>query len=146
MRLGYIKDENGKLVRKWVNEGEEGKDPEVLYQVTSQFGDYIWTDDEHMDEAKDVLLERMIDTIRNLAKLDEFWSVKREADFRHDAQDHPSLVMQPSLSVEDFVPQEAKDGKCTVAWKIELPQFGGYYEWNEAEKIRKQLDECCAHL
>lgn len=135
MRIGYIKDENGKLVRKWVKEGEEGKDPDVLYQVTSQFGDYIWTDDEHMAEAKAALLEQMLDTIRELAKLDEFWIVKREVNFRHDAQDNPV--------VEEFVPQEAKDGKCILAWKISFPQLDGYYKWDEAEKLSKQLQECC---
>ena len=143
MRLGYIKDENGKLVRKWIKEGEEGKDPNVLYQVHSQFGDYIWTDEEHMDEAKGAFLEQMINTIRQLAKIDQFWIVKREDDFRHDAQDHPAREIQ-GLSVEEFVPQEAKDGKCTLGWKIGFPQLDGYYQWDEAEKLRNQLDEISA--
>ena len=141
MRLGYIKDESGNLVRKWVKDGDEGKDPNVLYHVASQFGDYTWTDDEHMKEAKDALLEQMINTIRKLAEMDEFWIVKRYDDFLNAAQDHPAREIA-GLSVEVFIPQEAKEGKCTLAWKINFPQFGGYYKWDEAEKIRNKLDEC----
>ena len=145
MRLGYIKDENGNLVRKWIKNGEEGKDPAVLYQVASQFGDCTWTDDEHMEEAKKALLEQMIDTIRKLAKFDEFWIVKTLDDFKNDAKNHPVREMQ-GLSVEEFVPQEAKEGKCTLARKIDFPQFQGYYKWDEAEKLRKQLSECCEYF
>ena len=145
MRLGYIKNENGEYVRKWVKDGEEGKDPNVLYKVSSQFGDYVWTDDAHMDEAKDALLEQMISTLRNLAKINEFWLVKREDDFRRSAKDDPVREMQ-GLSVEEFIPQEAKEGKCIVAWRIDFPHLEAYYKWDEAEKLRKQLDECCGHL
>lgn len=145
MRVGYIKDESGKLVRKWVKAGEEGENPDVLYQVASQFGDYIWTDEEHMDEAKDALLEKMLNTIRNLAKLDAFWIVKTAENYRKDAQNSPLCVAQ-GISVEEYIPQQAKEGKCTVALKLEFPQFNGFYKWNEAEKLRKQLDACCGHL
>ena len=120
MRLGYIKDENGKLVHKWIQEGDEGKDPDVLYHVTPQFGDFVFTDDEHMDEAKKAFLEQMFNTIKNLAKLDEFWLVKREAD------------------------SASTDAKCMLGWKISFPQLEGYYNWEEAEKINKKLGECCA--
>lgn len=145
MRLGYIKDESGKFVPKLVKEGEQGKDPNILYKVSTQFGGYLWTDEEHMDEAKNALLEQMINTIRNLARLDRFWIIKGEDDFRRDAQDHPAREIQ-GLSVEELVPQEAKEGKCTVALKFDLPQMDGYYQWDEAEKLREQLDECGAHL
>lgn len=139
MRIAYIKDENGKLVRKLVKEGEEGKNPDALYQVATQFGNYIWTDDEHLAEAKDALLERMIDMIRKLAAIDNFWIVKKEDDYRRDAQNNPLYEYGPE---EQFIPQEAKEGKCSVAWKIDFPQLGGYYKWDDAEKIRKQMDGC----
>lgn len=145
MRIGYIKDEDGKLVRKWVKEGEEGKDPAVLYQVASQFGDYTWTDEEHMKEAKKALLEQMINTIFNLATLDAFWIVKTLDDFKNDAQNNPVREIQ-NISVEKFIPQEAKEGKCMLAWKIDFPQIQGYYKWDEAEKLRKQLSECCEYF
>ena len=145
MRLGYIKDKNGKLVRKWVKDGEEGKDPNVLYQIESMFGDWIWTDDAHLDEAKACLLEQMIGTIREIAKLDDFWIVKREEDIRRDAEDDPARMMQ-GVSVEEFIPQEAREGKCILAWKIDFPQFAGYYSWSQAEKLKKQLQECCGQL
>ena len=145
MRLGFIKDENGNYIRKLVKDGEEGQDPNVLYKVSSQFGDYVWTDDANMDEAKDALLEQMISTLRKLAKIDEFWVVKREDDFRRSAKDDPVREVQ-GLSVEEFIPQEAKEGKCIVAWRINFPWLEAYYKWEEAEKLRKQLDECVVHL
>ena len=140
LRIGYVKNEDGTLKRKWVQVGEEAKYPDVLFQVCSQFGDYIWTDEEHMDEAKDALLEQMINNIRKLAKVEQFWIVKKEDDFRHEAQDNPVREIRGE-SVEEFIPQEAKDGKCTLGWKISCPQLDGYYKWDEAEKIQKQLDE-----
>lgn len=145
MRFGYIKDENGNLVRKWVKDGEEGKDPDVLYQVAAQFGDYIWTDEGHMEDAKNALLEQMINTIRKLATMDAFWVMKTLDDFQNNAQNNPVREMQ-NLSVEKFIPQEAKEGKCMLGWEIDFPQFEGYYKWDDAEKIRKQLDECCGYL
>ncbi len=141
MRLGFIKDESGKLVRKWVKEGEEGKDPDVLHQVSSLFGDYIWTDEEHMEDAKEELLEGLFNAIRELAKNDKFWIVKREADWRNDAQNDPVREIQ-QLSVEEWIPQAAKEGKATVAWKIMFPTYDGYYTWEEAEQLQKELDAC----
>ena len=58
MRLGYIKDENGNLVRKFVREGEENI-PEILFHVSALFGDYIWADEPFIEEAK----AKMLDTI-----------------------------------------------------------------------------------
>lgn len=132
MRLGYIKDENGKLVRKWVKQGEEGKDPDVLYQVATQFGEYLWTDEEHMEEAKKALLESMFDCIRNLAKIDKFWIVK------HVDKNDPLSTLG--------CPMDNKDNAATVAWKISFPQMEGYFKWDEAEKLKKQLEECGGHL
>lgn len=146
MRLGYIKDENGNLVRKFIKEDDLGKDPNVLYHVSAEFGDYLWADEEHMDETKSALLEKMFDKIRNAAKIDKFWIVKTADDMWDDFQ-NSVLSQMHNLSKEEWFElqtQELKDGKCTVACKISLPQLEGYHEWEEAENIRKQLGECYA--
>lgn len=134
MKLGYIKDENGKLVPKWVKEGEE-KNPDVLFHVAAQFGDYTVTDEEHMVEAKEALLEQMFNTIRKLATKDEFWIVKKPSDFENEKN--------PLLALGHDAPQWAKEGKILIAWKIGFPSLEGYYTYDDAEKIQKQLDECC---
>lgn len=48
--------------------------PDMLY------GDYVRCEDNQIEEAKAELLEQMIDSIRVLAKKDEFWIVKRVDD------------------------------------------------------------------
>ena len=135
MRLGYIKDENGNLTRKWVKEGEDEKNPEVLFPVVAQFGDYIWTDEEHMQAAKATLLEDMIYTIRELAKNGKFWIVKGLSDF--ESEENPLFAM------EHEIPQQAKDGKSLVAWKLHLPQMEGCYPKEVADQIQKELEACC---
>lgn len=145
-RLGFVKDENGNLKRKLVAIGEEWKDPNVLYQVGGPFGDCYWTDAEHMDEAKAAMLEKMIDAIRNLAKIDAFWIVKTEDDLWDEFKDS-SINQMRKLSKEEWCElraQEGIDGKCALCWKIEAPQLDGYYKWEEAEKLREQLEKCCA--
>ena len=135
MRLGYVKDDNGKLVRKWFREGDD--DSDFLFHVVAEFGDYLWTDDEHMEEAKDALLEKMFSKIRKLAKLDEFWIVKRLSDFeRAEAE-----AMSATGSLFP-VPHEAKDGKCALSWRFHIPQMEGYYKRDEADQRQKQLEEC----
>ena len=57
------------------------------------YGDYVQCTEDKIEEAKAELLEQMIDTIRELAKKDEFWIVKE------------------------------KEGGCTVAWKAEFSQM-----------------------
>ena len=148
MRLGFVKDKNCKLIRKWVQDGEEGKDPNVLYQVDAMFGDYTWTDEEHMEEARDALLERMFTLIRNLAKMDEFWIVKTVDDMWNDFQ-NSILSDFHKLNREEWLgyqSQEAKDGKRTVGVKIEFPQMLGYHKWEDADKLRKQVEKCGDHL
>jgi hypothetical protein len=132
MRLGYIKDEYGNLVRKWIEEGQE-RNPEFLFFVGATFGDYIWTDEKHIEEAKENLLEQMISALRELAKNDEFWIVQSPSYWNNFS--HQDNLVDP-------VPQEAKEGKSSVAWNIHLPQMAGYYPWDEAERLTKKIDEC----
>lgn len=75
------------------------------------YGEYILTDEEHIQDAKDILLEILIDTIRALAKEDDFWIIKT-------AEDHRNAPLSKILGV----PKEA-EGKGTVAWKIQIPQM-----------------------
>lgn len=117
VRVGYVKGEDGKLEQKLLKNDEIGKDPNVLYQVASQLGDYIITDEESIERTKKELLDRMFKTIRKVAELDEFWIVK-----------------------------ELAAGKVTVAWKIDIPQLQGYYTWERAEELTKLLDETMAYL
>lgn len=135
MRLGYVKDENGELIRKFIRDGED--DSEVLYRVVADFGDYLWTDEEHMEEAKEALLEHLFDAIRNLAKNDRFWLVKIRSDFEKDEAESFGLYL---------VPQYAKEGKFTLGWRFHLPQMEDYYKRDEADEIQKQLDACMEHL
>ena len=41
------------------------------------FGDFVWCRDDQVQEAKELLLEQMIDMIRNLAQHDDFWDITR---------------------------------------------------------------------
>lgn len=132
MRIGYIRNENGNLVRKLVEEGEENN-PEILYYVGATLGDHTWVDEDHIDDAKAALLENMLRTIREIAKSDRFWIVQNPDYWK--AFSHPDNLV-------DSVPKKAKEGKTSVAWKINFPQMGGYYAWEEAERIEKELDEC----
>lgn len=132
MRLGFIRDENGKLVRKWVREGEE-HNPEFLFRVGAEFCDYIWTDEDHIEEAKEGMLEQMFDAIRCLSKLDEFWVVKGPDYWEQFS--HPDNMVDP-------IPQQVRDGKISIAWMVEFPQMVGYYHFEESEQIQKRFDEC----
>lgn len=66
-----VKDENGKLVRKFVPYDEGQNEP--VYAV---YGDYLKTDKDHIQEAKASLLENLFDVLRNLSEQDDFWIVK----------------------------------------------------------------------
>ena len=139
MRLGYIKGENGELIRKFIRDGED--DPEVLFHVVAEFGDYLWTDDEHMEEAKEALLEHLFCSIKNLAKNDRFWLVKRLSDFEKDEAEYAGSSGTGSLF---SVPKEAKEGKFTLGLRFRIPHMEGYYKKDEADEIQKQLDACVA--
>ena len=65
-----------------------------------QFGDYALVDEGDIESAKEQLMQGLFATMSELAKLDKFWIVHKGGDF-------------------PFVPE----GKVSVAWKIEVPQF-----------------------
>ena len=145
MRLGYIKDENGKLVRKFVTEKEYEENDEILYPANAMFGGYDFADAKNMQEVKEALLEKMIRTIRELAELDSFWIVRTVDDMWNGFQNSVLSEMH-KLSKEEWLEQqrqEVKDGKGTVAWKMELPQMVQWCKRDEAEKIQKKLEEIC---
>lgn len=61
--------------------------------VESLYGDYELCNEGDIQKTKDVLLERMFGIIRDVAKKDEFWIIKKV------------------------------NGLCTVGWKAEFPQM-----------------------
>ena len=132
MRLGYVRDENGKLVRKFVEEGQKNN-PDILYHVGATFGDYTCVEEERIEEAKAELLDRMLDAIRELAKNDKFWIVK-DLDYWKEFC-HPDNMVDP-------VPKAIREGKISIAWKINFPHIEGYYNWEDADRLEKQLDSC----
>ena len=79
-------EEKGKFVFK---PAEEAPEP----NWSCAYGDYVQCEEDEIKEAKAVLLEQMIDTVRELAKNDEFWIVKKV------------------------------NGLRTVSWKAEFPQM-----------------------
>ena len=85
-------DENGKPVRKFVpcDEGLIG----VIDPAYAVYGDYLRTDKEHIQQAKDALVESLFHVLRELAKNDDFWIVK-----------------------------ELNENTSTVGWKIHIPQM-----------------------
>lgn len=145
MRVGYIQGEDGKLVRKFVKEADvdlpENRD--LLYRVSAQFGDYCWTDEAHIEDAKEVMLDILCSKIRRLAKLDEFWVIRDEADYRKELLDHPFYEDGKinGTPVEDWIPQEAKEGKLSVAWKVEISTLERYLPKDEAEQLTRRIEE-----
>lgn len=85
-------DENGKPVRRFVpcDEGLIG----VIEPVYHVYGDYLQIDKEHIQKAKDALVESLFNVIRNLAEDDGFWIVKT-----------------------------VDENTITVGWKIHIPQM-----------------------
>ena len=85
-------DENCKPVRKFVSCDDGRIGPfEPAYAV---YGDYLLTEKEDIQKAKDTLLESLFNVIRELSEQDEFWIVK-----------------------------ETNSGQVTVGWKIHIPQM-----------------------
>lgn len=87
------------------------------------YGDYISAEEHLIPKAKEALLEQVIDTIRELAKKDEFWIVK--------PKDEP--------------------GDFTVAWKIHIPQMDTkldykqrmLYEYRQLKDRYNKLHDMC---
>ena len=82
-------DENGKPVRKFVPCDEGQTEP--VYAV---YWDYLLTEKEDIQKAKDTLLESLFNCIRELSEEDEFWIVK-----------------------------ETNSSQATIGWKIHIPQM-----------------------
>lgn len=72
------------------------------------YGGFVWAAEDEIENAKELLLEQMIDAIRELAKKDEFWIVK------HADKNDP-------LSRPFGYPEDVK--VSSVAWKIHFPQM-----------------------
>lgn len=88
-RVITVKDENGKPVQKFVPYDQEAPEQECF-----EYGDYVVVDEEQIQEAKEVLLQDIFNTIKEVAKDDRFWIVKKR-----------------------------EGNKCTVGWKIDFTQM-----------------------
>jgi len=95
---------NGNPIRKFVPI-EEAPEPEC-----HQYGDYLKVKESQIQEAKDALLVQLFDMLKEIAKDDKFWIVKRASDFDN------SILGRPAGFADDDV---------TVGYKIDLPQMYG---------------------
>ena len=77
-----------------------------------QYGEFLWCKESDVQTAKELLLEGMIDTIRELAKREDFWIVNHLKDH----MGNPLFVA--GCPIDDV------EIACTVGWKIEIPQMG----------------------
>lgn len=147
-RFGYVKDENGELKRKYVSEEEHRENPEILYKVRAGYASYAIAHPGYIEEVKADLLEQMIETIRNLAKLDKFWEVTTLDDHWNNYKNGPMGEMHP-MTKEEFIAlqsQEMKDGGVFVGWEFNLPNFEGIYKRDEADELNKKLDDAFVEL
>lgn len=74
------------------------------------YGGYVKCGADETEKAKELLLEELFYTIRELAKQDDFWIVKKPEDFIDVLNPDPVL----------------KENEVTVAWKIHFPQMEKY--------------------
>lgn len=117
-RQVFIPGENGNYVSKFMAEEEAAKNPDVRYQMEAVLGSYQLTDKEHIENTKAVLLDQLIDSIKELAKNDAFWIVKEQSD------------------------HENNDGEYSVGWKVSFPQFERLYTKDEEKQIKNMLSAC----
>ena len=145
MYLGFEKTENGEFKKKWVKDEDLGKDPNVFHKVASELGDYVVAGPNGIEEAKELLLEKMINAIRSVAKMDEFWIVKTATDADYEEYRNSVLYEFTRMTKEEWLanqPEELRNGGAAVGVKIGLPQFDGYYSWEEAKAIEEKLADC----
>ena len=88
--------------------------------VGCQYGDYAFADADNLEKAKEDMLERMFDAIRELAKKDEFWIVK------HIDPNNPIAAAG--------CPVEIRDHAVTVGWKAHFPQMEPEKDYKERMK------------
>ena len=133
--LCYMKNETGKMKMKFVPIEEAKQNPDYLLRVQAEIGDYSWTDEAHMEQTKEKLLEGMFDVIRSIAKHESFWIIKGLNEYKEDA-----LTIPPGFIPGDGIPQEAKDGKVSVAWKADFTGISGRFPYDEAMRRRALVE------
>ena len=87
-----------------------------------RYGGYRWCSEDEIEETKAELLEEMIDTIRWLAKKDEFWIIKKE-----DATNPLSSVLVPD-------PNNA----YTVGWLATFDQMACNEDYANIAPVKKK--------
>lgn len=80
----------------------------------SLYGDYVCAEEKDIPRCKELLLEQMIGTIRELAKEDKFWIIK------HINQGDPTR-----MSGWPHCPITKPGMDVVVGWKIHFPQMDG---------------------
>ena len=88
-RRSIAKDENGNPIQKFVPYDEKGSELECFV-----YGDYVVVDEDQIQGAKEEHLKSIFNTIKEVAKDDRFWIVKKR-----------------------------KDNKFIVGWKIDFTQM-----------------------
>jgi hypothetical protein len=86
----------------------------------SQYGGYVWADADNLEKAKAELLEVMFNEIREIAKKDAFWIVKKV-----DANDPIGLIGCPTAY---------REKPYTVGWKVHFPQMEPEKDYKERMK------------
>ena len=66
--------------------------------MANMYGSYICCSEEEVQEVKPLLLEEMLQMVRELAKMDDFWEITR-------------------------IPDEEKHRSVKVAYKVCIPQM-----------------------
>lgn len=86
--------------------------------MMATYGDYISCRKDQIPEAKKLLLEQMIDMIRELAKKDDFWDITRLLNV--DAEE--DVVVTYRISI----PHMESTDTCEIAENIESCEDCGF--------------------
>ena len=86
--------------------------------MMATYGDYISCSKDQIPEAKQQLLEQMIDMIRELAKKDDFWEITRLLNVEAEKD----VVVAYRISI----PYMEDTGNCEIAENIENCEDCGF--------------------
>jgi phosphodiesterase/alkaline phosphatase D-like protein len=91
--------------------------------MMATFGDYIWCRKDQIPKAKKLLLEQMIDMIRELSKKNDFWEITRTLNV--DAEKDTMVAYRISI------PQMEDSDTCEIAENIENCEDCGFCSMRE---------------
>ena len=96
--------------------------------MMSTYGNYVMCSVDEIQEAKDALLEQMIDMIRELAKKDDFWEVT--SMLNADKPGDVTVAYKISIPHKE-VAQEVVANNCEIAKHIESCEDCGFCSYGE---------------